>query len=170
MVNYKNKISARNIKQMTSVMPHIKTIPSENSFFINLASLDKVIYRYNPADVAPFSTATWADTAQTTAKCPSLVSTALNQAGRAVLRDLGKTVVSSLRTFRKVQLVTSSISNGVYVGSYVGTPGATNSGSQTLGEEYFTGYIEVIGANGSVGALTGNTSSGFQFAPVARLG
>lgn len=161
---------------MTSVMPHIKTIPSENSFFINLASLDKVIYQYNTGATNPqFSTATWADTTNSNTCLPAM-SNALSQAGRAVLRDLGKTVVSSLRTFRKVQLVTSSIvTNNTSVGSYVGynttNSGVTgNSGTQTPGEEYFTGYIEVIGASGALGATSGNVSGNFRFAPVARLG
>ena len=125
---------------------------------------------YNPTNgssgVPAFSTATWADTANT-ATCVQGISTALNTGGSAVLRDCGKTVVSSLRTFRKVQLMVSSISTGVSVGAPVGNlAGAT--ASPTVGEEYYTGYIEVLGANGVLYA--GGAAGVTNIAPVARLG
>jgi hypothetical protein len=52
-----------------------------------------------------------------------------------ILRDMGKTVVSSLRTFRKVQLVTK---NDAATPSTFGV-----AGPATAGQEYFTGYIEL---------------------------
>jgi len=156
---------------MSSVSPHIKTIPSESGYFINLVSMavnsvnnqganatlsGARVYNYNPAATAPiFSTATWA--------CGGATSTILSQPGGAILKDLGKTVVSSLRTFRKVQLVVSSFSTGVSIGANVASQTGTGN-NPTLGEEYYTGYIEVVGAYGSTGA------SAYNLAPVARLG
>jgi hypothetical protein len=144
---------------MASVSAQIKTIPSETSYFINVAAMGTNasaanpvgrVFNYNPNVAQPaFSTATWA--------CSGVTSTLLQSPGAAILKDLGKTVVSSLRTFRKVQLVVSSISSGVSVGAPVGP-------QPVAGEEYYTGYIEVVGAFGTNVAVPGN------IAPVARLG
>jgi len=152
---------------MTSVSPHIKTIPSESSYFINLANMATNaaaatpvgrVFNYNPtaSGTTPvFSTATWA--------CGSVTSTILQTAGAAILKDLGTTVVSSLRTFRKVQLVVSSISSGVSIGAPVANQ-AGPTGTPVAGEEYYTGYIELVGAYGTNVSAVGN------IAPVARLG
>lgn len=117
----------------------------------------------NGGSIPAFSTATWADTIN--ASAGQGISSALNTAGRAILRDLGKTVVSSLRTFRKIQLIVSSISNGTTVGAPVGH-NLGGTANPVVGEEYFTGYIEVLGANGALYGATGTTN----IAPVARLG
>jgi hypothetical protein len=150
---------------MASVSRSIKTIPSETSYFINLnnmatnaASAAPVgrVFNYNPSATNPvFSTATWA--------CSGVASTLLQTAGAAVLKDLGTTVVSSLRTFRKVQLVVSSISSGVSIGAPVANQ-AGPTGTPVAGEEYYSGYIELVGAFGTNVSATGN------IAPVARLG
>ena len=133
---------------MTSVGPHMKTIPSEGAYFIALADISNKVYNYQPANIGtsqPFTGAvTWTGTSSPLAQ-------------GAILKDLGKTVVSSLRTFRKVQLVTSSLSSGVTVGAPV------NGLATATGEEYLTGYIELPGQNG-----TGRSGQGL--AAVARLG
>ena len=161
---------------MTSVSPHIKVIPSENMYFINLANMatnagspgsgltaPKVFQLVGgPAAAATptFSTATWATSGVT--------STVLQNAGQAIFRDLGRTIVSSYRTFRKVQLLVSSISNGVTLGA----PVASQTGNQPWnnlpiqGEEYYTGYIELPGYFPAQEGAGG----GFLPAPVARLG
>lgn len=152
---------------MSSVPPHIKTIPTEGAYYINVGNLNRKIYNYDPARGATaFSTATWADSdgANPSANYQAILGTA----GQAILRDLGKTVVSSLRTFRKVQLVTSSLSSGTSIGAPVSSQNGANVASVT-GEEYFTGYIEVVGAYGrGVINTGGNNVNGW--APVARLG
>jgi hypothetical protein len=153
---------------MTSVASQIKTIPSETSYFINVGSLSSTgntssrIFNYNPAATNPaFSTATWSQSGL--GGVTNSISTILATPGAAILKDLGKTVVSSLRTFRKVQLVVSSFSSGVSVGAPVASQ--TGSGNNpTVGEEYYTGYIELVGAFGTTVAVPGN------IAPVARLG
>ena len=153
---------------MTSVMPHIKTIPAESSYFINVGSLSSTgnsasrIFNYNPAATQPtFSTATWSQSG--TGGITNSVSTILATPGAAILKDLGTTVISSLRTFRKVQLVVSSISSGVSIGAPVANQ-AGPTGTPVAGEEYYTGYIELVGAYGTNVSAVGN------IAPVARLG
>jgi len=144
---------------MSSVSPHIKTIPTEGAYYINVATLAEKVYNYDPTrgGALAFSTATWANAGNTNYQIQ------LATAGSAILRDLGKTVVSSLRTFRKVQLVTSSLSSGTTIGAPVGSQNGPQLAPVT-GEEYFTGYIEVVGAYGR-----GHPNSG-SLAPVARLG
>ena len=66
-----------------------------------------------------------------------------------LLRDMGKTVVSSNRTFRKVQLISPSPAGGV-------------NGLSTTSGTYLTGYIEL--ATGNALVVTGTS-----VAPVAYL-
>jgi len=147
---------------MSSVDRQLKTIPSEGAYYINLASLDRKIFNYNPAATNPvFTAANWA----TPGNASYQVDISAN--GAVVLRDLGKTVVSSLRTFRKVQLVTSSLSSGTTIGAPVGSQNAATA-NPVVGEEYFTGYIEVIGTYGR--GLTGGVGAIQNIAPVARMG
>jgi hypothetical protein len=157
---------------MTSVLPHMKTIASENAYFVTLgtngvagsgtgATTGQILNsgvaagtNVTSVNVA-FSTALWASQGDT--------STLVAGVGK-VLRDLGKTVVSSLRTFRKVQAVVSSFSTGVSVGAAVGGRGNNASGApaQLVGEEFLTGYIEIVSSSGLAATATP--------AAVARLG
>jgi len=77
------------------------------------------------------------------------VSTINGVAAGGLLRDMGKTVVSSNRTFRKVQLISPSPAGGV-------------NGLDTTSGPYLTGYIELA---------TGNqlTVAGSTVAPVAYM-
>ena len=152
---------------MTSVSPHIKTIPSEGAYYINVGSLAARVFNYDPSrgGATAFSTATWADSGNAANYQADLANP-----GTCILRDLGKTVVSSLRTFRKVQLLTSSLSSGTAIGAPVGSQNGPQA-NPVVGEEYFTGYIEVVGAygRGLVGGAPGATAFR-NIAPVARLG
>jgi hypothetical protein len=140
---------------------------NEIGYFINLGSLvGKIHARTEPGSGAnsgvnggTFSTAIWATIASVTqAGYPagqSPVST-LNTVGSAILKDMGRTVVSSLRTFRKVQLVLpfGAAASTFGVGGAAGVAAAP-------GQDYFTGYIE-LGFDGQSGS-TGP-------APVAHFG
>lgn len=133
---------------MTSLLSGTKQMSNEIGYFINVGSLVGVIHaRTEPAsgtnsgvNGGAFSTAAWACLgsayfSSNTAYASNVLST-LNTAGKAILKDLGRTVVSSVRTFRKVQLLlpNTSTTNGV-----VGPAGAT----AMPGADYFTGYIEL---------------------------
>jgi hypothetical protein len=119
---------------MTSLLSGPKLI-GESAYYIPLASLTGQIYGHT--DVAGntgtgggsnFSTATWA-------YFGAGASLSSIQAGAGLLKDLGRTVVSSLRTFRKVQVV---VPNNSTVSTF-GVGGRATG----VGEDYFTGYIEL---------------------------
>ena len=78
--------------------------------------------------------------------------------GGKIIRDMGKTLVSSGRTFRKIQYV-------VPANKAASTFGV--SGTTVNGESYFTGYIELgFGGDGQLGGLGDATGP----APVAHYG
>ncbi len=134
---------------MTSLQTRIKQIPANDGYYIGIgAAVRDTFYVNIGTDSAPnISTNLWARSSNT--------STILNTPG-CIFRDMGKTLISSSRVFRKVQLLVSSpLSEGV-----AGQPlSATNT------SDYLTGYIELPGTGGmSSGA------SNFSYTPVARLG
>ena len=144
---------------MTSVLPHFKTIPSEGSYYINVGTLSNRVFKY---ENNAFAAASWA-------VAGANFQTRVTNPGEAVLRDLGKTVVSSMRTFRKVQLISSSIKNGTSIGAPVSSQNSQYAAS-VAGEEYFTGYIELPGAVGTRNVAGTDPTDPITFAPVARLG
>ena len=116
---------------MTSIMANSqKTNLGDIGYYIPVASLVGQVYGLNQTGGAfGFSTASWAYFG------PGRSMSSINAAGAGILKDMGKTVVSSLRTFRKVQLVLAS-------NSTLSTFGV--GGRQTaVGEDYLTGYIEL---------------------------
>jgi hypothetical protein len=123
-------------------------------YFVPLANCVGKVYTYTPGSGAggsflPGSFAT-ASGAWTTDSRVSTIA-AINAGG--LLKDMGKTVVSSNRTFRKVQLVATGAANESY------TP--VNGGSSG-NSPYLTGYIEL--ATGNQLAVAGNA-----VAPVAFM-
>jgi hypothetical protein len=130
---------------MTSLLTSSRQVSADTGYYIPLASLINKVYGYNPtAGQSTFSTALWASPVSGT-KYTSTISSI----GLGVLRDMGKTVVSSGRTFRKVQLVVSSaVQDGV---------GGSAPGTNPM-EDFLTGYIELGFGNGS------------NFTPVAAYG
>lgn len=128
---------------MTSLQTSIKQIPSDGGYFITVGDLTDKVYAYS-SDA--FTVANFAKSGAGGGGRP--LSTI--KAAGGILRDMGKTVVSSLRTFRKVQVMIPG-SN-----STISTFGV--EGHATVGQEYFTGYIEL--------GFEGNGSP----APVAHFG
>lgn len=137
---------------MTSLQSHIKQIPANAGYYINVGDCRATFYQNNGTDAAPLISSN----VYAYSSLMGITSSIAN-AGQAVFRDMGKTLVSSSRVFRKVQLVvsTNSVVNGGTDG--VGGPAAP------AGAEYLTGYIELPGTGGYT------TGSG-SFTPVARLG
>jgi hypothetical protein len=130
---------------MTSLLTSSRQVSSDSGYYIPVGSCVDKIFSYNNTTGLVGAAATWATNAQ--------ISTAffVSSAGAGILRDLGKTVVSSGRTFRKVQLVLST-------GNTFGVAGTAPTPS--IGEDYLTGYIEL----GFGAAPRGNV------APVAAYG
>ena len=112
---------------MTSLQTSMRQLPTSGGYFIPLAALTGKIYSYNAtAGATTFAAASWASLGS-----PYLSS--VSTAGAGVLRDMGKSVVSASRTFRKVQLVVSSFS----------TFGVAGAASTSPNIDYLTGYIEL---------------------------
>lgn len=126
---------------MTSIGNRIKQIDTEQGYYIPLSSLQGVIYAFTPGSGAggsftqgTFSTASWATLTFNGKGNPYLSS--INAGGAGLLRDMGKTVVSAARTFRKVQLVN-------YSTIYVSTGGVAGQNGTTPVQDYLTGFIEL---------------------------
>lgn len=142
---------------MSSVGPTSRGFKqSQGGYFVGLVGLDNKVLAYSggsgnggSAVVGSFSTAQWA-TSVANANASPHVST-LKSSG-CILRDMGKSVVSSGRLFRKVQLLVSSVSTGGVNGT---------SGNPYPNAEYLTGYLELPNASGSGNQLA--------VAPVAYL-
>ena len=134
---------------MSSLLRSTREVSNNTGYYITVGDCRTRIYAYNPTDgVVQFSTASWAfpDGASTR---PNPYSTLVAAAGTGLLRDMGKTVVSSVRVFRRVQLVVQSVSTSGVAGAQPTT--WPNS-------DFLTGYIE-LGFDGG-GAPT----------PVAQFG
>jgi hypothetical protein len=150
---------------MTSLLTSQKVNVGDIGFFINLGDLRTKIYQRtepNPAGSntgtlgGSFSTALWANSSIVPTGGVNWLSTSLATAGSAILRDLGRTVVSANRTFRKIQYV-------VPANRAASTFGV--GGLATAGEAYYSGYIEL-----GLGENTGTASDAGGPAPVAHYG
>ena len=128
---------------MTSLQTRIRQ--NGPAYFMPMSSLVGVIYAYNPtANTLQFSCAPWADGVPFATGggganrliAPGRYLSSINAAGVGLLKDIGKTVVSAGRTFRKIQLVVRQVgttsTNGVEGNALATNPNA----------DYLTGYIE----------------------------
>jgi hypothetical protein len=122
----------------------LKQNQNDIGYYIGLTGLLGQIFAYsgpvngNTGTLAgTMSTATWAAAAFPGGggRATSTVSTV-----GAILKDLGKTVVSSNRTFRKVQLV---LPNSALPAGSTSTFGVGGRVTTTPVEDYLTGYIEL---------------------------
>jgi hypothetical protein len=106
-------------------------VSNDSGYYMPVADIRGTIYAYGAlaGGVVGFSTAAWARNGTGNFSTLPLISSA----GAGLLKDMGKTIVSAARTFRKVQLVTNSAS----------TFGVAGPTSTAPGEDYFTGYIEL---------------------------
>ena len=147
---------------MTSIgSASIRQNDRDSGYYINLGNLlGKIYSRTEPTgntgvSGGSFSTANWVWSSPNMYPAAwAILSTSLVTAGGSILKDMGRTVVSSTRVFRKVQLVRA----GSLAPSTFGV-----DGPNTTGEAYFTGYIEL--ATGGEGSATAANC-----APVAKYG
>lgn len=124
---------------MTSLQTRIKQVDVEQGYYMPLSSLQGIVYAFTPGSGAggswaqgSFSTATWATDFYNGKANPYLSS--INGAGAGILKDMGKTVVSAGRTFRKVQLVVTNSPS---------TNGVAGQVNTTPVQDYLTGFIEL---------------------------
>ena len=133
-------------------------------YFVPLGDCTSSILQYNGAAGAggsflpgAFTTATWASTGTAPSTWATRTIGAINRGG--LLKDMGRTVVSASRTFRKIQLVGSAPSTSGVVG------GAANENGMFL-----TGYIELAtGQAGSQAGALGYNATNPPAAPVAYM-
>ena len=135
---------------MTSLTSYIKQVPANAGYYITVADARPRFFANNGTDEIP----AFGQMISTMSSSGAYVSSLIAVPG-GVFKDMGKTLVSSGRVFRKVQMVATSTS--VLFG---GTDGV--AGADTLISAYLTGYIELPGQHGS-GGFSAPT-------PVARLG
>ena len=94
-----------------------------------------------------FATADWCNSGSSS--CSPFVSTISSLGAGGLLKDMGKTVVSSSRTFRKVQLIAPGLNTGGV------------SGVSTTSGPYLTGYIELSTGQSGIGpGLTAANTAG----------
>jgi hypothetical protein len=143
---------------MSSVGPTSRGFKqSAGGFFIPLGDVASRVLAFTSVGGAggsyltgSFARAGWAAFGTTPSPYTSTISSI---AAGGLLRDMGKSVVSAGRVFRKVQLLTSTVST-----SGVGGPAGVTTNPVV---DYLTGYIE-LGAG-----LTNGGQPGLSFAPVA---
>jgi len=146
---------------MTSVQNTYNNRLSPN-YHMPISSLIGIIYQYNPnAGAVTFSTATWADgwvstTGGPRGSGPSRYISSINGIGAGIVRDMGRTIVSSGRTFRKVQLVVRQSGST----STFGIEGNAAAPAQP-NVDYLTGYVE-LGTNAFSGPATPIGQYGYQ--------
>lgn len=137
---------------MTSLQTGLKQVPANGGYYIPVADIRATFYQNNGTSAAP----SFGQSISTLSTAGAVVSSLIASAGAGVLRDMGQTLTSSTRVFRKVQILRSTLSV-----ANNGTDGV--AGQPTTPGAYLTGYIELPG--------TGGYSSGApSFTPVARLG
>ena len=140
---------------MSSLQTRVKQVDTAQGYFIPLASLLNKVYAYSGTGSGVsgvpgyFSTASWAYYGA------GLSLSTINAAGAGLLKDMGKTIVSSNRTFRKVQLVNNYPQTS---GNAPSTFGVAGQAGTTPVQDYLTGYIEL--------GFDGNGTP----APVAQFG
>ena len=119
---------------MSSLLRSTREVSNNTGYYIPVGDCRTRIYAYNPSDgVVQFSTASWAFPDGASAR-QNPYSTLVASAGAGILRDMGKTVVSSARVFRRVQLVVQSVSTFGVAGQVSTTWPAS---------DFLTGYIEL---------------------------
>jgi hypothetical protein len=126
-------------------------------YFVPLGDCTSRIFSYTPGSGAggsylagSFDRAPWT-TGVAGVSAGAVLSTISSIGQGGLLRDMGKTVVSSNRTFRKVQLLSPSgpfVTDGVTNGAF----SSTDFSSQTS-NPYLTGYVEL--ATGRSGPRAG---------------
>lgn len=127
---------------MASLLRGLKQNDSDTGYYMPLSSLQNNVFAFTNGTGAggswaqgSFSTASWATLSYPGATNGNPYLSSINGAGAGILKDMGRTVVSSGRTFRKVQLVAPLLSttNGV---------AGQNPGTNPV-QDYLTGYIEL---------------------------
>jgi hypothetical protein len=153
---------------MSSTLTFKKQIPSDTPYFIALSSFQKKIMsktsgssgNYGPGTI---SGATYSATGLDASYVPI----------NSIMRDLGKTVVSSGRAFRYVQLVAPGLTgaNGLSTANGIGGSSTT---ATTNGDDIYHCFYAEVPLNGAIrGAALATTTLGsgaYTPDPIIRYG
>jgi hypothetical protein len=137
---------------MTSVLRFMKQIPVDTPYFISLRPTQDLNVFHPDANSSTTSYVSGAAAGYFTTSNVSTVdfvgTDASGFSGPAIFRDMGKTILSSGRMFRRVQLLTLDGNGSTgWTSSTAGTPGVWQAG--------------IEGVTGAPDA-TGNTDSGYN--------
>jgi len=125
---------------MTSVNSRIRQ--NTPSHYMTISSLQGLVYAYNPTTATnTFTNATWASIGTSYAATGSPYLSSIAFPG-ALLKDIGKSVVSANRYFRKIQLVLPNAGPKLSTGASTFGVAGTNLGTYP-NQDYLTGYIEL---------------------------
>ena len=150
---------------MTSLLAGIKQNNADLGYFMPVSSLQGIVYAitngsgaggsfaqagFNFAGAATVQQAFWAlpGVATVNGVASPYVTTgnpylsSINGAGAGLLKDMGRTVVSAGRTFRKVQLVVNASRSGG-TNFALSTNGVAGQINTTPIQDFLTGYIEL---------------------------
>ena len=150
---------------MTSLLTGVKQTSPDLGYFMPVSSLQGIVYAitagsgaggsfqqagFNFAGTGTVQQAYWGllgaqsvnGVASPYASNGNPYLSSINGAGTGLLKDMGKTVISAGRTFRKVQLVVNAARSGGtnYALSTNGVAGQINT---TPVQDFLTGYIEL---------------------------
>ncbi len=144
---------------MTSLQTRLKQIPANAGFYIAVgSSVGQTLYANTGTDSLPNFNNTTFPSSISSATGGKLGATLVGQ----IFRDMGKSLVSSGRAFRKVQFMVST-GQTLVAGSAAGFGTDGVAGVDTAPTNYVTGYIE-LPSFGTVGGNSGGCTT------VARLG
>ena len=124
---------------MTSVASRTRQVSNDTGYFISISSCVNLIFTSPLGDVAP-----WASTATAGTTGLSTAVSTVNRAG-VLYKDMGKTLVSSGASFRKIQLVVPQGANAVtQVGAgSTSTFGVGGGATGTGVPDFYTGYVRL---------------------------
>lgn len=117
---------------MTSLLRSTREVSNNTGYYIPLTDIRTSLLSYADSS-AQFSTATWANRCATAGE--GYFSSLVLAAGAGLLKDMGKTIVSSTRVFRRVQLVSPVAASTFGV---AGSAGTTYPAS-----DFLTAFIEL---------------------------
>ena len=141
---------------MTSVLRFIKQRPSDSQYFISLVASPQLSVFYSDPATATNSYVSGAAAGffSTSTVGVGALSTNNNQ----IFRDMGVTIVSSLRTFRRIQLLTQDQGQGSAFNGAPGGPGGSSGSGVGIEWSDQGNLVQNAGTPGS-GVFTQGTST-----------
>ena len=144
---------------MSSVLRFLKQTPADTQYFISLVQAPTLNYYTADAAASTTSYVSGAAPGQFTLSTLVLATAAGAAAGStiSIFRDMGVTIVSSGRTFRRVQLLNCNL--GTTTGSAVNN-GWSSQGASPAAPGVWQPSVE--GINGNAGPNSGNPDTAFS--------